>query len=224
MNVLVLGDSHVSVFESRSFRLCAKLVLPDVSFTTCCVRGATISGIENPNSKTNARKVFQEFLKKHNSIELCLICMGEVDTGFVLWYKMEKAGISITSLLNKTVEKYSDFLQYLKDDNRKVVVLSTPLPTIGDDETFGEVANLRKEIKATQVERTSLTIDFNRKMQDYCNMNGIYNINIDKQSIGRRGVVKRILRNLRKTDHHYNNFVYSLFIVVNFRRLYGKLK
>jgi len=57
-------------------------------------------------------------------------------------------------LLNHTVEKMKKFLIEINNYGYKPIVVSTPLPTIKDNCQWGEVSNLRKEIKATQKERT----------------------------------------------------------------------
>ena len=46
-----------------------------------------------------------------------------------------------------------------------VIVVSSPLPTIRDNIDFGEYANLRREIRASQKQRTDLVLEFNRRAQ-----------------------------------------------------------
>ena len=44
-------------------------------------------------------------------------------------------------------------------------------PTIQEGSNFGEVANLRKEVKANIKERTQLTLDFNRMLRQLAEKN-----------------------------------------------------
>lgn len=54
------------------------------------VPGATISGIDNPSSKTQSHNIFKSAIDKYKGkIRKCIVLLGEVDTGFVLWYKQE---------------------------------------------------------------------------------------------------------------------------------------
>jgi len=140
----------------------------------------------------------------------------------VLWYKKEKENQNIDNLLNHTVEKMKKFLIEINNYGYKPIVVSTPLPTIKDNCQWGEVSNLRKEIKATQKERTLLTLRFNQIIQDFCLVKGYYNINLDSISLNKNGLVKRIFRHYNKSNHHYNPIVYSLLSGLKLRSLLGQ--
>lgn len=145
--------------------------------------------------------------------------MGEVDTGFVLWYKQQESNININELLQLTINKYKNFIQQVDKLGYSVIVQSTPLPTIKDNCEFGEIANLRKSIKSTQVERTNLTLSFNSQIKKYCKLKGHQHISLDEISLSKKGVVKKILRHYSKKNHHYNPIIYSLIIALNLKKL-----
>ena len=84
--ILVLGDSHSNVFN-----------LSKKDFLVEFIGGATAQGSVNPNSKTNSLNIFTEKLKTLDlsKISNVIIMLGEVDCGFVIWYRHKKHNISI---------------------------------------------------------------------------------------------------------------------------------
>ena len=204
--VLVLGDSHVEVFSHRRFLL----TFPTTYFDICSVGGATVSGLENPRSKTQAFQVFDRRLKEKDYNEI-IVMLGEVDTGFVIWYRAQKYNVDIMEMFEQAVSNYANLLEKTKQFG-KVTVLSTPLPTI-DDTSSGEVANARKEISATQKERTDLTLRFNQAIEKLCEQKNIRYINLDDDSLGENGIVKQELKNKDPKDHHYNFDEYGKLII-----------
>ena len=89
MNVLFFGDSHAMCY----IKLGANKIQNDVKFDVCSVGGASAQGVVNPNSKTNALSVYRERIKKYknnNDNDYFAIMLGEVDCGFVIWYRAKK--------------------------------------------------------------------------------------------------------------------------------------
>ena len=206
-DVLVLGDSHVRVFNNVSF----SNSLPRTRFLVENVGGATISGLENPNSKTQAMKIFKRKLEVFKG-ERVILCLGEVDLGFVLWLKSDGNNTLLKDLFNRTIKRYIDFMIEVKR-NFELIVISAPLPTISDGAPVGEIANARKEIKASQVERTELTVRFNNAIESKCYELGIDYLNLDSSSLGADGLVCQELLNSNLTDHHYNESQYANLLI-----------
>lgn len=202
--LLVLGDSHAAVFDHWWFRLS----FPTKAFETCIVGGATASGLENPNSRTQAGALFDEALNKRRYDKRIIVLLGEVDTGFVIWYRAEKYHASVSEMLTQAVTNYTRLLTKIKQYGSPIVI-STPLPTIQDNTTWGEVANLRRKIHATQLERTILTLQFNQAVKQFCNDNGISFVSLDAESLGRDGLVNPQLKNRDPCNHHYDSFRYA---------------
>ncbi len=196
--VLVLGDSHSDIFKNLKIK---KYLIFSYEFLVKSVGGATASGLKNPNSKTKAYEIFNDALK-HEKYDHIIMMLGEVDTGFVIWYRAKKYGISADESLKVTVETYSSFMNKIK--SKRLTVISAPLPTIKDGQTWGEVANLRKEITASQKERTDLTIKFNKIIQEYCERNTIKYLNLDNYVLGKDGLLLEEYYSKNPLDHHYD--------------------
>lgn len=204
--ILVLGDSHSYVFNQESLQKS----FPKYVFRVVAVHGATVSGLENPNSKTQALPIFINHCKKSRA-QTALVLLGEVDTGFVIWYRAEKYNTSVEQMLSKALENYQRFLKTLSERFR-VICISAPLPTIQDGQDWGEVANARKDVKATQLQRTELTIQFNKLMQGYCEAHQIPYLSLDRETLGANGLVDDQLLNSDVTDHHYDMSKYANLI------------
>ncbi|WP_052467122.1 SGNH/GDSL hydrolase family protein [Psychroserpens damuponensis] len=204
--VLVLGDSHVVVFGDRQFLISN----PMTHFEVCSVGGATVSGLENPNSKTQAYQIFRETVSKKTYDEI-IIMMGEVDTGFVVWYRSKKYGEDIDVMLKTAISNYQSLILEMSS-YAKVKIISTPLPTL-DDDSAGEVAMARKEIEVSQLDRTKLTVEFNRRIDAYCKSEGIVSVNLDQHSLGKDGLVLNKLKNANPLDHHYDSKAHAKLIV-----------
>lgn len=202
--LLVLGDSHVRVFSSPRLRR----QLWRYHLNVVSVHGATASGLENPNSKTQTYNIFNSVLAATRAQKV-VVMLGEVDTGFVIWYRADKYGVPVGEAFTKTVSTYQSFLRTLKARGFSPVCVSAPLPTIQDGNTWGEVANERKSITATQRQRTELTLAFNRELEAFCRVHTIPYINLDAASLGPDGLVRAELLNKNPSDHHYEKRVYA---------------
>jgi O-antigen/teichoic acid export membrane protein len=211
--VLVLGDSHALVFLHPALWLRFPLKL----FEVCSVGGATASGLENPNSKTQSYAIFAQALQRHKGCRRIIITLGEVDTGFVIWYRAQKYGSPVRKMFSEAVARYARFLEHSRNFG-DVVVISAPLPTIRDGQQ-GTVANLRKEVKATQRERTELALEFNSTMERFCRENRICYVALDRDSLGTDGLVAKRLLSKDSRDHHYDQRAYATLIAVHLRNV-----
>lgn len=204
--VLVLGDSHVEVFNSRRFIL----NFFRYTFKVVSVGGATASGLENPNSQTQAVQIFKNALENNKSGKV-IVMLGEVDTGFVIWYRSQKYVADLNEMFKQAIDNYCLFLSSI-NNKFEVLVISTTLPTI-DDKSRGDVVRTRKEVTATQKERTELTLKFNQAINEYCLSNNVDFLNLDPYSLSSKGLVKDKLKNLDPTDHYYDFDEYSKLII-----------
>jgi hypothetical protein len=203
-NVLVLGDSHVRVFEHFWFAL----VLPAAEFDIEYVPGATAIGIDNRHSITSALLRFTDRLKtsRHDFVVLNL---GEVDTAYSLWKLVEIRSCSVAALLDEAIHNYCDFIAEVAVSHR-VVVLSAPLPTLADQAApRDETAAVRQQVAATQSERTELALEFNARVRAFCETIGVAYLDSSDEALGSDRLVKASWRRHGQFDHHYARGPYA---------------
>lgn len=203
MNFLVFGDSHTAVFKYSNSRQNI------FNFHVCEVPGATAQGVVNPNSKTDALKIFTETLFKVDTKKYSkfMIMLGEVDCGFVIWVRSEKYNISVDSQIDLCVENLKDFLQNiveLKFDKKDIVILGSILPTIKDNTDKRFLNGARKDVKATLKERIQKTIEYNSKLKKLSNELGYHYIDIT-DDIYNNGSVDSKFLNKDPYNHHLDN-------------------
>jgi hypothetical protein len=213
-NVLVLGDSHARVFKHWWF----DALFPLTRYDVCIVGGATASGLHNPNSKTQAYAHFRDALARVQTDSVVFL-LGEVDTGYVIWFRAERRAGTVEEMLALAIDTYCDFLRSVAESGKKVTVVSAPLPTIEDGAPKGEVAENRREVQASQRARTELTLEFNRRMSLRCGDLGYEFVDLDSQSLGPNGLVVRRLLNPDPADHHFAPEPYARMLAWRLRRL-----
>lgn len=198
-----MGDSHTAVFKEPEFQ---SMLSKDYLCYVETVGGATISGLTNPNSKTNAQALFADAFEQIQP-DVLITQIGEVDTGFVIWYRAQKYNTPVERMLDACIQNYQTFLRNYHG-NKQTIVISAPLPTIKDNQEWGEIANLRKEVTASQVQRTKLTNEFNLRVAALVKDLGFHHINLDTESAGDDGLVADFLLNDDPNNHHYSRHVY----------------
>ena len=200
------------------------VVVPGVRFRAEALAGATASGLQNPNSATRSQAIFAKRLRRAKRWQHVLIQLGEVDCGFVIWHRAERHGLSVEEQLEQTLDSYQTFLEGIaRTGFAGVIVLSVPLPTIDDtrSEWRGQVANLRKEVTATKLERTNLTLRFNSQLQARCLLLGIDFVDVTTGHLDPlTGLIdKRFLRRTQ-VNHHLAQGPYAELISEQLGRLW----
>lgn len=203
MELYCFGDSHVLVFQYIK----ENQFLKRTNISVCHVNGATALGMVNPHSKTNALRIFNQKVSSLPKDCSLLFMLGEVDCGFVIWYRAQKYNLSVTSQLEESIHNYLTFLKRIQKLGFKDVIVSTsPPPTIKDHQDWGEVANLRKGITATQIERTTLTVQYNQMLRQKCKVKGIKILDAEQDFINKStGLVGRQFLNKNPLDHHLDS-------------------
>lgn len=202
MNYLVFGDSHTDVFKYCNSKQ------NKYRFDVCCVPGATAQGVVNPNSKTDALKIFTECLfkiqKKYNKF---MIMLGEVDCGFVIWVRSKKYNIKIEDQINNSVDNLFDFLKNiveLKFNQEDIIVVGSILPTIKDNTNKKFLNGARREVDATLKQRIYETLKYNNKLKNRSVINGYKYIDITNDIL-ENDSVKDIYLNKDPYNHHLDN-------------------
>ena len=199
--ILVLGDSHAREF----FIELKKELIPNLIIRA--VGGATTQGLVNPNTKTNALIKFKKSLEDFGKVTShCIINVGEVDCGFVIWYRQQKYNDSIKNQFNRSLNNYFEFIEnnLLNFYPRKNIIICGVIPpTIKDNTDKKFLAGARSEVKASQIERTKLTKKYNEKLLNYAKQNQLNYISIFDDVISKKdALINDYYLNDNKFDHH----------------------
>ncbi|MBK3732414.1 hypothetical protein GAY29_04710 [Azospirillum brasilense] len=194
-----IGDSHV-----QSFEVAATLRLLNRPARCLPVPGATSVGLRNPESQTHAVALFKEALLPAQADAIPVIQLGEVDCGFVIWWRAQRHGDCVERQLEDSVAACAAFVDDLLEGGYPTLVLTgAVLPTICDGETRGKVARARHEVTATLRQRTELTHRYNALLRNEAAARGLPFIDItpcitDPDS----GLVAEAFRSPNPGDHH----------------------
>lgn len=212
VHILVLGDSHVRVFEHWLFLV----NFPRMAFDVFYVPGGTAMGACNPRSQTQARTIFDRALaaKKY---DLVIVNLGEVDAAYTIWKIVEATGKDVRGVLEKAVTSYCLFLRDVHLKHR-LLVLSASLPTLADQSAGTDSsAKLRSTVSVSQRHRTELTVEFNRQVEAFCVRYGLDYLNGDADAMGEDGLVRSDWVNSRRVDHHYARRPYARWLIARLR-------
>ncbi|HXZ89982.1 MAG TPA: hypothetical protein VEG61_02870 [Candidatus Dormibacteraeota bacterium] len=83
--------------------------------------------------------------------------LGEVDTGFVIWYRARKYKVKVSEMFDQALENYVRFLSGISKKGKRIIVINTPL-------LRSKMTMLRDVANCTQKERTQLTLRFNNRV------------------------------------------------------------
>ncbi len=210
-HIVVCGDSHAAVFHY----LCRRGIANSILFDVVKVNGATAQGMVNPNSKTNAMEIFRNRIEQMKPWQELFIQLGEVDCGFVIWHYAEKNNIPVEQQFKRSIKNYRAMVEWaLSLGISRITLLSAPPPTIADGQTWGEIANARKGISASQLERTSLTIRYNEELARMADDLDLDFLDITSCMLApETGLVGSEYMNADPLDHHLDHAKYGTLIV-----------
>lgn len=205
-----LGDSHIAAFRRINF------TYPEIKyrFRTTSVLSATAYGVGKPQSSTNVRKIFEKKLSELEGKVRVMVCLGENDTSFLIWFLAQQKNIQIERVLSETLIRYQKFLILAKSKVRELIVCSSPLPSIKDGQKNPEVALLRDSIDVSWSERTLMALKFNGEMRVFCENNNIAFLDLDGAAIDpQTGLLAERFIRQDKYDNHYIEDEYIKIIV-----------
>lgn len=194
-----IGDSHVQAFETA-----ATLGLLRRPSRFLIVPGATAVGLRNPESHTQAIAHFREALLPALPDVVPVIQLGEVDCGFVIWWRAQTLGESVEAQLAASIEAYACFIDTLIDAGyRRVVVTGAVPPTIPDGHRQGAVARARHTVTASLRDRTELTMRYNRLLAAEAARRRISYTDISAHVLDAgTGLIADAYRSPNPRDHH----------------------
>ena len=194
-----IGDSHV-----QSFDVAATIRLLNRPARCLAVPGATSIGLRNPESQTHAVVQFKEALLPARPDAIPVIQLGEVDCGFVVWWRAQKHGDCVDRQMEDSVAACAAFVDDLLEGGYSTLVLTgAVLPTIRDGQTWGQVARARHEVTATLRQRTALTHRYNACLREEAEARGLPFIDITPRITDpKTGLVADAFRSPNPRDHH----------------------
>ena len=132
--------------------------------------------------------------------------LGEVDCGFVIWVRSKRNNISVDEQINNSVNNLFAFLDNVlataSFTNKDIIVCGSNLPTIKDSTNKKFLNGARKEVSASQLERTAKTLEYNDLLRKNCDKNGYHYIDITTEIIGENGIIKDEFLSKNPFDHH----------------------
>lgn len=194
-----VGDSHV-----QSFEIAAALGLLRHPARFLIVPGATAVGLRNPESQTQALAQFRQGLLPARPGVVPVIQLGEVDCGFVMWWRAQTHGECLEAQLQASLAAYTGFVDSLLEVGYSHLVLTgAVLPTIRDGQQWGRVARARHAVTASQRDRTDLTIRYNQALAAMAAERGILYTDISAHVLDpETGLLADPFRNTTPGDHH----------------------
>lgn len=198
--LLALGDSHLESLKAAAELGLLHFDKPEF----CIVPGATAVGLRNPNSITNAIAIFREAVQRASPAHHILIHLGEVDCGFVMWWRQSKYGESIDMQVSESISAYENFIKELQGMGfTKICITGASLPTIRDGVDFGSVANKRSEVTVSIKDRTQLTLQYNRSLSAMASDLGCSYFDLSDAFVNvNTGLVSDFFRHPDPSDHH----------------------
>ena len=195
-----LGDSHARVFD----RVAESRLLDRTSLDVTWVLGATALGLANPNSTSNALKDFREVLDHVPVDEPLVILLGEIDAGYLIWYRSEVKGHDLDEEFERSVGNYTEFLESLvREGRRQLIVATLPPPTIEDYATWKGLGNARELVTASIEDRTAMTLAYNQRLRAWAATHDVRLLDIESDVMDdETGRVRADLVNPDPLNHH----------------------
>ncbi|MBN8906034.1 MAG: hypothetical protein J0H99_05290, partial [Rhodospirillales bacterium] len=132
---------------------------------------------------------------------ILVLHLGEVDCGYVIWYRAAKYGESVEAQMEQSISAYFGFLDEVGFE--KVVVTGATLPTITDTDQDGEVVKARSAVRISQTDRTKLTLEYNSRLANEAARRGYSYAEVTQDVIDPvSGLTRPSFRNRNPFDHH----------------------
>ena len=211
-----IGDSHTLVFRDMQKRRLLKQTLIDVT----PVFGATALGLNNPNSRTDALKIFTARVAGLAERRSIVFLLGEVDCGYLIWYRSQKSHESVEAIFDRSFSTYTQFLESVAAQGHSVIVCAIPLPTISNLADWNGLDNARSEITVSLQDRTAMTMAYNQQLRTWCGERTLAMIETDDALLDPdTQVVRATYLNEDSLNHHLADEPYGRLLSMRLREL-----
>lgn len=170
----VVGDSHANAFKYQ------------YPFIVHHLGAATAYNLDTLSSTTRSREQLEEVATSIDpSSESVLLVFGEIDCRIHIYnqYRKLHKDVSISTLINKTIESYGSAMARLKSKNIKFYVLSVApagsQPNVYNYKYYGSFK-----------QRAIIHKLFNEELQKYCQLHNYPYLDLYKKIVDDRGGVK----------------------------------
>jgi hypothetical protein len=133
-----------------------------------------------------------------------LFLLGEVDCGFLIWYRSERYGLRVQEQCDLSLHNYMSFLEGLLASGRPhLMVAAVPPPTIDHSGPVGAVANARRPVTASLAERAAITGTYNARLLRWCEEHGVPFVDSATDALDpQTGFAREEFRHPDPANHH----------------------
>lgn len=172
--ICVIGDSHHISFTGIGIFVCHHLG-PKLAYN-----------IHNQNSQ------IQTIIKSEQANDI-IFCFGEIDCRYHIYNIHKKQNIPLIDVIENVVDRYTLYISQLNDITKYIVnIVPTGTQTnIYNIEFFSDIE-----------QRTQITLEFNCKLKEYCQLRNIIFLDVYDQLIDENGYK---LKKLVTDDVHITN-------------------
>lgn len=195
-HIKVIGDSHTAIFDGYTG--------DEYFFDQTRVHGATARGSANPKTKTNSLEQFKAGLSGKKA-EKVIVGLGEVDCGYLIWYRNKHKGISLDQAMQESMDGMFLFIeQEVRTiyEPSEIILMSVIPPIIEDNTNPNFLEGRRADVNPTLDERFELTERWNNELLKRCDELGYTYINFNSKILDDSNRVKQEYRSLNQWNHH----------------------
>jgi hypothetical protein len=156
-HAVFIGDCHVRYLFPGLVPDDAPPLIPHAWIDMLSVVSASARGLANPDSMSGALPLFTRRIELAQRWQPLIFMVGEADTGFLIWNRIEKGRGTIDELVEQSIDHYMNFLRDVHAQGfDKIIVLSSPATSAARYSDAG--------IHNPQGPRTELTLRYNDEL------------------------------------------------------------
>ncbi|MBU2634593.1 MAG: SGNH/GDSL hydrolase family protein [Nanoarchaeota archaeon] len=172
----VIGDSHTASFNKNR------------SFFVHHISHATAHNLIIKHSTSNSNEKFWKIINKiSKNRDMVILVFGEIDSRIHIYYQYKKQGMKepISSLIDKTIERYGVVLEEL--EKRGISFFVYGIPPANKEGNIYNIPFYASEKKRAEINRV-----FNDKLRDYCKDRRYKYIDIYPETCNEEGFIKKV--------------------------------